>query len=152
MDGTDDSTQCGVGIRGVAMAIDTVVWFLLFIAAITLVGLIAGQSETSANGVNTELGGSLALVALVLWLGLSVGYHTLLEWRFGKTIGKYLVRVRVTASDGSAPSLRASFVRNVLRLVDWLPAFYLVGIGALVLSEQPTRLGDRLGNTRVVRP
>lgn len=151
MDDTDTATDCGIGIRGVAMTIDSVVWFLLFIATTTLVGLVAGQAETSASGVDTELGGTLAVAALVLWLGSAIGYHTLLEWRVGKTIGKYLVGIKVRGADGSPPSLQAALIRNVARLVDWLPAFYLVGIGALVLSSEPTRLGDRLGDTRVVR-
>lgn len=42
LDAMDTSPQCGIGIRGVAMVIDSVVWVLLFITAVTLVRLVAG--------------------------------------------------------------------------------------------------------------
>jgi uncharacterized RDD family membrane protein YckC len=53
--------------------------------------------------------------------------------------------------DGSPLSLGSSVVRNVLRLVDFLPVFYLVGIVSLVFSDANQRLGDRFGGTVVVR-
>lgn len=151
MDDLNGARYCGVGIRGVAMAIDSFAWFVLFLVSGLLVGVPSGQTEVTASGVDTDLEGTLAAVSLVLWLGLAVGYHALLEWRYGKTIGKYLVGIRVVAADGAAPSLRASVVRNVLRLVDWLPGFYLVGIAALLASERKRRLGDRVAETAVVR-
>ncbi len=152
MEDLDSAGSCGVGIRGVAMAIDSFVWFLLFLVAGTVVGVPTGQTEVTASGLDTDLKGTLAAVSLVLWLGLAIGYHALAEWRYGGTIGKYLVNIRVVAADGSSPSLRASIVRNVLRLVDWLPGFYLVGIAALLASDRKQRLGDRIAETTVVRP
>ena len=83
---------------------------------------------------------------------MAILYHTLLEWRWGKTLGKYLVSIKVTRPDGSAPSLPGSLLRNLLRLVDWLPFFYLVGIVTIAVSKTNRRLGDRAGNTIVVRP
>ncbi|MFB6227435.1 MAG: RDD family protein [Halobacteriales archaeon] len=59
--------------------------------------------------------------------------------------------IQVRGGDGSTPSLRSSVVRNVARLVDWLPFLYAVGIVVLALSDRNERLGDRLGNTAVVR-
>ncbi len=133
------------------MTIDSAVWLLLFVVAVSAVGALTGQMETTATGVETDLSGPPAALGLLLWLGLSVGYHTLFEWRFGKTAGKHLVGIRVTGDDGSPPSLRAASVRNVLRIVDWLPLFYAVGIAALLTSDRHRRLGDRLGETLVVR-
>ena len=133
------------------MAIDAVVWFALMFVAVYVVAAPTGQLETTSEGLNADLQGGAATLAFALWLGLSVGYHTLLEWQFGKTVGKALVQIRVTGDDGSPPSLRASFVRNISRLVDWLPAFYGVGIVALLVSDRHKRLGDRLGHTVVVR-
>ncbi|MFB6120530.1 MAG: RDD family protein [Halobacteriaceae archaeon] len=151
MDDADSPDTCGLGIRGVSMAIDSGVWFVFLFVAIYPVAAATGQLETTAEGVNASLEGTPATVALGLWLALGIGYHTLAEWRYGKTIGKYLVSIRVVGDDGAAPSLRASLVRNALRLVDWLPLFYLVGIVALLLSDRDRRLGDRVGDTLVVR-
>jgi uncharacterized RDD family membrane protein YckC len=146
-----DSDRCGVGIRGVAMAIDSVVWIALFMIAVSAVGAITGQTATTASGVETNLTGTPAAIGLGLWLALAIGYHTLAEWWTGKTLGKYLVSIRVVAADGTAPSLGAVLGRNVLRLVDWLPFFYLVGIVAIALSDGQRRLGDRVAGTAVVR-
>lgn len=147
----DSSDQCGLGIRGVAMAIDSVIWFGLLFVAVYAVAAITGQIETVANGTNADLKGGPAAAALALWFGLGISYHTLCEWRFGRTIGKTLVRIRVESEDGMPLSLRASLVRNLVRLVDWLPFGYGVGILTLIVSSQPRRLGDRLGGTVVVR-
>lgn len=151
MDDSDTSDSCGVGIRGVAMTIDSFVWMGLFVVAGLAVGVATGQVETAVNGADVDLDGTPAQVSLVVWLTLATGYHTLFEWQFGKTIGKYLVGIRVTAADGSAPSLVDVLLRNIGRLVDWLPLFYIVGIVAVVISEQNKRLGDQLGETAVIR-
>lgn len=145
-----DQHYCGLGIRGVAMAIDSVVWFALLFVAGTVVGAVTGDLETN-GGIDVALDGTPAVVAILLWLSLSIGYHTLLESRSGKTVGKYLVGIRAANPDGSPLTLRASLVRNVVRLVDWLPFFYLVGIAALLASDRYRRLGDRIGDTVVVR-
>jgi len=148
---SETTKRCGAGIRGVAMGIDAVVWFVLFLVSGLLIGAITGDLQTSGGSMNADLGGTIALVSLVLWLGLSIGYHVLLEWWFGKTIGKALVNIEATDTDGSSLSLRSSIVRNVLRLVDFLPFLYLVGIASLLVSDQSKRIGDRLANTTVVR-
>lgn len=143
--------RCGVGIRGVAMGIDSIVWFALFLIAVSAVGLVTGQAQTTANGMNTDLTGTPAALGLALWLALSVGYHTLTEWRFTQTIGKYLVGIRVVGNDGTSPSFGATLGRNVLRLIDWLPLLYVVGIVAIVISDRNERLGDRVADTAVVK-
>jgi len=60
-------------------------------------------------GSSAEVTNTFGLVSLLLWLGLSIGYHTLLEWRYGKTIGKYLVDIEVRAVDVLRPTLWATF-------------------------------------------
>lgn len=144
--------RCGVGIRGVAMAIDSIVWIALFMIAVSAVGLATGELQTTSEGIETNLEGGPAAAGLALWLAVSILYHTLLEWQWGKTLGKYLVSIKVTRPDGSSPSFLGSLLRNVLRLIDWLPVFYLVGIVTIAVSKTDRRLGDRVGNTVVVRP
>ncbi|QSG11699.1 putative membrane protein YckC, RDD family [Halapricum desulfuricans] len=144
--------RCGVGIRGVAMAIDSIIWMALFMITVSAVGLVTGDLQTTSEGVETNLEGGAALAGLTLWLAVSILYHTVLEWRWGKTLGKYLVSIKVTGVDGKSPSLLGSLLRNLLRLIDWLPFFYLVGIVTIAVSKSDRRLGDRVGNTIVVRP
>jgi uncharacterized RDD family membrane protein YckC len=145
------ATDCGVGIRGVAMAIDSVVWGGLFMIAVTVIGAVTGEMQTTAQGIESNLEGTPAQMGLGLWLVLALGYHSVFEWRFGKTVGKYLVGIEVVNTGGSRVSLWRSIIRNLLRPVDWLPLFYLVGILSMVPSARKRRLGDRFGRTRVVR-
>ncbi|WEL18976.1 MULTISPECIES: RDD family protein [unclassified Halorhabdus] len=143
--------RCGVGIRGVAMAIDSIVWIALFMVVVSAVGFVSGDLQTTSEGIETNLEGGPAVVGLALWLAVSICYHTVLEWRWGKTVGKYLVSITVTRPDGSPPSFLGSLLRNLFRLIDWLPFVYLVGIVTIAVSKSDRRLGDRVGNTIVIR-
>lgn len=133
------------------MAVDSVVWFGLFFVATTTVGAVTGELETTGGQMSADLTGLPALVAFGGWLVLAIGYHTLLEWRSGRTLGKRLVAIRVVQADGDPLTFRAALYRNVLRLVDWLPMFYVVGILGVLTSDAKQRLGDRLAGTLVVR-
>lgn len=91
----------------------------------------------------------------VLWvyvgvIGGTLGYFVVLEWLFGKTIGKRLVGVVVVSDDGRRISVRQAVVRNVLRLIDGLFAY---GLALLVMftSREVKRVGDHAADTLVVR-
>jgi hypothetical protein len=45
----------------------------------------------------------------------------------------------------------ASAIRNLLRVIDLLPAVYLVGITSILLTRKNQRLGDIVAGTLVVR-
>lgn len=122
-----------------------------FFVSVSAIGAITGETQTTVSGTQTNLTGPLAIVAVLLWLGLSLGYHTLLEWRFGKTIGKYLVSIKAISDDGTPLTFRTSLVRNEVRLIDFLPFFYIIGIIVLLGSDRPKRLGDRVAETAVSR-
>lgn len=78
-------------------------------------------------------------------------YHVLLEGRFGRTVGKATVGIVVVTEGGDRPTLAAATVRTALRLVDWLPVGYLLGLAAIALTERDQRLGDLAAGTVVVR-
>ena len=42
-------------------------------------------------------------------------------------------------------------IRNLLRIVDGLPAFYIVGIVCIALTPNKQRVGDMAANTLVVK-
>ena len=108
----------------------------------------------SVVAVARQLGRSRRERALAIGLlGLVVAnlYHIVLEGRWGRTVGKRLVGIRVTRADGSRPTVRAATIRTLARFVDWLPAGYLAGFVAMALTEKRQRLGDLAANTVVVR-
>ena len=82
---------------------------------------------------------------------VSVGYGIVLEWFWrGRTIGKWLLRLRVMDAHGLRLQPHQVLLRNLLRFVDSLPAFYFIGGVTCLLSSRSQRLGDIAGSTVVV--
>ncbi len=92
-----------------------------------------------------------ALVVLLFFI-IPIGYGIAMEWYCrGQTLGKRLLRLRVMDQRGFRLQFSQIVVRNLLRFVDSLPAFYLVGGIVSLLSPHGQRLGDLAANTIVVR-
>src|SRR5258708_15206429 len=60
----------------------------------------------------------------------------------GQTVGKRLLRLRVLGDRGEPVTVTQVAIRNLLRLVDFLPVFYGVGIVTLFIQGGSKRLGD----------
>lgn len=89
---------------------------------------------------------------VVSYFVISVGYGMACEWYWrGQTIGKRVVRLRVMDEQGLALNLNQVVIRNLLRFVDALPLFYLVGGAVCLLTRKSQRLGDIASGTVVVR-
>lgn len=131
----------GAGNRGFAALVD----FLL--AAVLTTGWAVGWTRL-LDGAGAVLSGLAILTAgLFGW-----SYFIVLEWLWnGQTVGKRLFGLRVINEDGSPARFVAVFVRNLVRLADFLPAFYGFGLLAIVLSPRSQRLGDLAAGTFVVR-
>jgi uncharacterized RDD family membrane protein YckC len=128
-------TYASLTRRGSAAAVD-----LLLIAGISLV-LLPLLGQLDALGVES------ALPFLVIGFVYSVGF----EWLFEATVGKLVTGIRVVQTDGTKCSLNHALIRNVLRVLDFLPAFYVLGIFVALRSDRKQRLGDRIAGTVVAR-
>ena len=94
---------------------------------------------------------SSAVTALVGFI-ISISYAITLEWYWrGQTLGKKLLRLRVMDVQGLRLQFSQIMIRNIMRFVDSLPAFYAVGGLACFFSRRAQRLGDFAANTIVVR-
>lgn len=79
-------------------------------------------------------------------------YFVGLEGLAGATLGKWLLGLRVIRTDGGGrPGLARGALRNILRVVDGLPALNIVGIVLILRSAEEARCGDRIAGTRVIR-
>jgi uncharacterized RDD family membrane protein YckC len=97
--------------------------------------------------VTAWLFGPLALILFGLW----VVYFTYLEATTGQTLGKRALGLRVVdLRSGRPPSFSQALARTLLRIVDWLPAFYLLGFVVAALTPRKQRLGDVVADTVVV--
>lgn len=90
------------------------------------------------------------LAIAIGYLGAMFVYFALPEWKWGRTLGKVLLGMRVVSVDGTRASGRAVVVRTFLRAVDYQFAGLL---GALLVLVTPLRqrLGDMAAGTVVVR-
>jgi uncharacterized RDD family membrane protein YckC len=134
----------GAGNRGFAAVVDFLIASVIAFSANMVLTWLGVFNEASFF----LLGGLTLIVTLVLiWL-----YFILLEWLWnGQTIGKRAYRLRVINEDGSPAQFTAVLIRNLLRVVDFLPAFYGLGVLVIVLSPKSQRLGDLAAGTYVVR-
>jgi uncharacterized RDD family membrane protein YckC len=81
-----------------------------------------------------------------------VGYHLIFEILFGgQSLGKMIVKIKVTHIDGSIPGMGSYFLRWILRLID--TTIFWGGIGSLSILFTPyhQRLGDLAAGTIVIR-
>ena len=90
-------------------------------------------------------------ISMLLFFAVSIGYRIFMEWKFGgQAFGKSLLRLRVLDAQGLQLDFSQIVIRNLLRFVDCLPAFYMVGGLAGLVSERAQRLGDLAAGTIVV--
>ncbi len=91
-------------------------------------------------------------MSVLMFFVLQIGYSIASEWYWrGQTVGKRLFRLRVINLSGMRLKSDQVVMRNLLRFIDMLPAFYLVGGVACLLSKRAQRLGDLAANTIVIR-
>jgi uncharacterized RDD family membrane protein YckC len=146
----------GVGSRCLAMVLDTLIQaafgiIVLIIASLLGFGFAVILGHVS-NASSQTLGmWVLALVILVLFSAW-YGYFALFEiiWR-GQTPGKRALGLRVISASGRPMTPTQAILRNLLRVVDQLPALYAVAIISVLISSRNQRLGDIAAGTVVVR-
>ena len=84
-------------------------------------------------------------------LAIYLLYHPVLEVLMrGRTPGKRQAGVRIVTRTGATPLAGALLIRNVLRLVDCLPVFYVVGLVSCFMTQQRVRIGDLVAGTVLV--
>ncbi len=100
--------------------------------------------------------GEISVVWIVLLLPVNF-YSVISEWVFdGRTLGKWVMRLRTIRLDGVAPTLSQYLIRWILRLVDvWLSMGVLlpglVGLIAMGINRRGQRLGDLAAGTTVIK-
>lgn len=132
----------GIGTRFVAQAID----FCLVGAGLLEIVLLGALVATATSGPT-----GIAVAVILAFLAV-FGYFPAFElaWR-GETPGKRAVGVRVAGLSGEPAERSQLIIRNLVRLVDFLPAYYGVGVIAMFADSRSRRLGDLAAGTLVVR-
>ncbi|HEY8839397.1 MAG TPA: RDD family protein [Candidatus Dormibacteraeota bacterium] len=138
-----DFQIAGLGTRAIAQIIDLLIVALVE-AAVIFFGIAAG---TVANS-ETVTG-----LVLIVFSFLNVfGYFWVSEalWS-GQTIGKKAFRLRAVGDRGEPLTFMQAGIRNIVRIVDFLPYGYGIGMIVLFANGKGKRLGDIAAGTLVVK-
>jgi uncharacterized RDD family membrane protein YckC len=129
----------GLGSRFIARLLDTIIQ----LAGILALALIVGATHAP--------GSVRAFVYIALFL-IIFAYDVPFELlNGGRTVGKVAAGIRVVGTGGEPVSFFASAIRNIMRIVDFLPVFYVAGAITIVATERDQRPGDFIAGTIVVR-
>ncbi len=137
----------GVGSRALALMLDTLIMFLIFIVVLIIGAFVIGGLSSYWPGASNWAGAIL----LIFFFLLQWGYFAISEILMkGQTFGKRQLDLRVIKDSGAPITAYEAIGRNLLRAIDSLPFLYGVGILAVMLNKQNKRLGDMVAGTVVV--
>jgi uncharacterized RDD family membrane protein YckC len=144
----------GIGSRFVAVLLDSLILGAFFLAEILSMVAFAGATSALSSGDGGVAGAAVKwFIALIVFINFAVawGYFALFEayWH-GQTPGKRVMKIRVIKDSGRQITLFEALARNLLRVVDYLPGFYLVGLITMLCNKRSQRLGDLVAGTIVV--
>ena len=129
----------GLGSRFLARLLDTVIQLAL-VAALAIAVNASGSP------------GWLQAIAIVLTFLIVFAYDIILETlNNGRTVGKLAAGIRVVGRNGEPVRFLASAVRNIARILDFLPLLYLIGTISIVTTPRGQRVGDLAAGTIVAR-
>ena len=140
----------GIGSRFLAAIVDT----LLIGTAEIVLGFVVGAAlartqmmQRAGVAESVLLAASAILGFVILW-----GYYIIFElvWN-GQSPGKRAIGLRVVREGGRPITFVSSAIRNLIRIVDFLPAFYGIGVVVMFVDRRARRLGDLAGGTLVVK-
>lgn len=142
----------GLGSRFLAILADTLLQGFAYAVLILVFVLIMSSAPKVAGGSLSHTGEKWLIAGLLLFHFLLYwGYFALFEtfWN-GQTPGKRFCKIRVIQQSGRQISFFEAMTRNLIRVIDMLPGFYLVGVISMSCNRQHQRLGDLAAATLVI--
>ena len=135
-------------------------WLVDFLPLAVIVGIVVevswleGLTALASWGLTSDPTDGFPETKILIWWGFSIfantTYTLVMELLTRRTVGKVLLRLYLMSEAGSAPNYRQIFVRNILRLIELMPQFWIFGI-LVLLSRNHQRIGDIFARTVVVR-
>ncbi|MCE9519266.1 MAG: RDD family protein [Verrucomicrobia bacterium] len=131
----------GPAVRSVAWLID----FLILIVCYIVVGIIF---VIVSRWTGDEIGQGLMMLCMFL---LTWFYNVVFEvGAKGASPGQRSMGLKVAGVSGAPVLLSQSIIRNLLRVIDFLPFGYLLGLVCCLFTKKFQRLGDLVANTVVI--
>jgi uncharacterized RDD family membrane protein YckC len=147
--GVDVELQiAGPGSRSYAFVIDWHIRLLL-----SLLWMAGAMPFFGIFSTGVKALGSLGFIVIGLLPAILIYffYHLVLELIMrGRTPGKRIAGVRLVTNNGEIPSAGAILIRNLFRLLDSFPAFYVIGLSCVMFTRNHVRVGDLAAGTLLV--
>lgn len=137
-----DYQVAGLGTRAVAQLIDLLI-VAAILAAVYFVAIAAELASSDTLATLIVVIGSFVVIFGYFWVSESL-------WS-GQTIGKKVFRLRAVGDRGEPLTFMQAGIRNIVRIVDFLPYAYGVGLVVLFAHGKGKRLGDLAAGTIVVK-
>jgi uncharacterized RDD family membrane protein YckC len=139
-------TLAGVGSRFASAIVDYLIQAALLVAlALLLFGGVSIGGGDSGAGVLIAV---YAIASFLVFVGYDITFEVL---NSGQTPGKRMNGLRVVRTEGQPVNFVTSAIRNVLRVIDWLPFSYAAGALSILVTSRNQRIGDVAAGTIVVR-
>ena len=139
----------GFGPRFLALVLDSIIQTIAAIVLMVVAFAVAAGTSLVSPGASALF---IVVAILLCMLVATIGYYIVFEsiWN-GQTPGKRVTGIRVVKRGGLPLSTQDVVVRNLVRIVDYLPTHYLVGLVSFFTSSNQQRLGDLVADTAVIR-
>jgi len=98
------------------------------------------------------LGNELYQRTFYIWISLCVLYYPLLEFLIGRTLGKFIFKIKIIDRFGNKPRFSQVLIRTFFRIFEVNP-FFIGGVPAgiaVLFSKKGQRIGDMVAKTYVV--
>lgn len=145
-----DYNVAGIGSRFLAALVDTALIVLLQMVVIGTVLLVANLTLEDGVFVSQMASWIIAISGIISFI-FFWGYYIFFEilWN-GQSPGKRWVGLRVIRVDGTPITVSESVIRSLVRIIDFLPLAYGVGVVTMFINENSRRVGDFAAGTIVV--
>jgi uncharacterized RDD family membrane protein YckC len=132
----------------------TIVDRFLAVLIDTIITLIIVFILSIPSGIISIVPGMRFLFIPTTWIGFLIWifYFGYFESTSGQTIGKQILRIKVVDEQAlTVVDMGRALIRNIIRIIDFLPFFYIIGIILISTNPKRQRLGDMIAKTIVLK-
>ena len=137
-----DYQVAGIGTRAIAQLLDLLILGGVLLGVL-LAAIAVGQTGSDALAYLLAIIGSFVVIFGYFWACEAF-------WS-GQTVGKKVFRLRAVGDRGEPMTFAQAGIRNIVRVIDFLPYAYGVGMVVLFINGKGKRLGDLAAGTIVVK-
>ncbi|HUA14459.1 MAG TPA: RDD family protein [Verrucomicrobiae bacterium] len=136
----------GVGSRGLALCVDSLIQVLAAAVVAIIVALASPDLARNWVGAKNWMTAILIFCVFCLYWGYFAAFEIL--WN-GQTPGKRQAKIRVISASGRPITVFEGIARNLMRAIDSF-GLYAVGCISCAIDKKNRRLGDMVAGTVVV--